>query len=106
MWCQCLVFFPVMSQLSLVDEIPRKGIDDNGVSFGGSVFRQRRGVQGKHRAFAVFQMPATQNNQYAKAVYFGVTCPELLQSYFGVAYSATFTTYELLLQKNLINSSQ
>ena len=36
-------------------------------------------------------MPTTQNNQYTKIAYFEVTCPELLQSYFGVKYSATLS---------------
>lgn len=35
------------SQFFLVDDIPGKGMDDSGLSFGGSVFRQKRGVQGK-----------------------------------------------------------
>lgn len=46
-WYQGLVFFPVTSQFFLVEDIPGKGMDDNGVSLGRSVFRQRRGVQGK-----------------------------------------------------------
>ena len=29
-------------------------------------------------AFTVFQVPISQNNQYAKAAYFRVACPELL----------------------------
>ena len=41
-------------------------------------------------AFAVFQVPTVQNNQYTKVAYFRVACSELLQLYFGVAYSATF----------------
>jgi len=43
LWCQGLVFFPVTSQFFLVDDIPGKGMDDNGVSFGESVFRQKQG---------------------------------------------------------------
>ena len=37
-------------------------------------------------AFAVFQVPTVQNNQYTKAAYFGVAHPELLQPYFGTTY--------------------
>ena len=35
------------SQFFLVDDIPGKGMDDSGLSFGGSLFRQKRGVQGR-----------------------------------------------------------
>ena len=49
------------------------------------------GVQRKPLpAFAVFQVPTAQNNQYTKVAYFRVACSKLLQLYFGVAYSATF----------------
>lgn len=47
MWCGLLVSSPVISQSSLVDETPRKRINDNSVPFGGSVLRQIRGVQRK-----------------------------------------------------------
>ena len=106
-WCQGLVFFPVTSQFFLVDDISGKGMDDSGLSFGGSVFRQKRGVQGR-----LFPVPAAFFKCLqlkiisVKAVYFGMVCLKLLQSYFVVVYSATFTVHELLLQKNLINSSQ
>ena len=40
-------------------------------------------------AFAIFQVPTDQNNQYTKATYFGVACPELLPSYFELTCSAT-----------------
>ena len=44
-WCGFLVFSPGMCHSSLIDERPCKGIYDNRVPLGGSVFRQRRGVQ-------------------------------------------------------------
>ena len=55
------------------------------------MFRHIREVQRKSLpAFAVFQVPSAQSSQYTKVAYFGVACPELLQSYFKVTYSATF----------------
>lgn len=49
--CMGVVWTSVLSreksQSFLVDEIPRKGIGDNSVSFGGSVPRQIREVQRK-----------------------------------------------------------
>lgn len=47
MSCGLLVSSPVISQSSLVDETPRKRINDNSVPFGGSVLREIRGVQRK-----------------------------------------------------------
>ena len=42
------------------------------------MFRHLKGVQRKPwPAFAVFQVPIAQNNQYTKAVYLGVACLEL-----------------------------
>ena len=40
-------------------------------------------------ANAIFQLLNAQNNQYIKIVSFRVAYPELLQSYFGMPYSAT-----------------
>lgn len=78
-WCPLLVFSPVVSNVP-VDENSEKGICDNGALFGGSVFRQVRGIQRKPLlAFAVFEMPSAQNNQIQVA-YLGVICFELLQS--------------------------
>lgn len=48
------------SQCYLADETPGEEIYDNWVSFGGSVFRQIRGIP----AFAIFQVPSPQNNPY------------------------------------------
>ena len=60
------------NQSSLVDETPGEGIYNNRVPFGGSVFRQIKGIQRKPvPTFAVFQMPLAQNNQYTKAEYLG-----------------------------------
>lgn len=42
MSCGLLVSSPVISQSSLVDETPRKRINDNSVPFGGSVLREMR----------------------------------------------------------------
>ena len=39
--CHLLFFSPVMSQSPQTDAIPREGIYDSQVSFGGSVFRQK-----------------------------------------------------------------
>lgn len=39
--------------------------------------------------FAVLQVPTAQNNHYTQVAYFGLACPESLQSYFGLAYSVT-----------------
>ena len=56
-----------------------------------SLGKKKKEVQRKPLpAFAVFQVPTVQNNQYTKVAYFRVACSELLQLYFGVAYSATF----------------
>lgn len=44
------------SQSPMVNETPREEIYDKWVPFGGSVFRQIRGVERKP-AFAVFQVP-------------------------------------------------
>lgn len=64
------------SQCFLLDEIPREGIYDNYIPFGGSVCRQISGIQQKpHLPFAVVQVPSAQNDPYAKDV--------------RVAYSAT-----------------
>ena len=80
-------------QFFLADQTPREGRGgdlSDGVPSGGSVFRQIRGVERKPLPeFAVFQVPTSRNSQCAKVAYLGVACPELLQSYFGVAYSAT-----------------
>ena len=67
------------SQSILVDETLGKGIHDSWVSFGGSVFRQLRGVQGKLLpALAVFQVSLAQNNQYIKVTFWGeVACSKL-----------------------------
>ena len=61
------------------------------VEFLLDVFRYMKRVQSKPLpAFVVFQVPtALENNQYTKVAYFGVACPELLQSHFGVEYSTT-----------------
>lgn len=47
-------------------------------------------------ALDVFQLPTAWSNQYTKAAHFGVTHPELLQSYTGVAYSVTLHMQGLL----------
>lgn len=50
-----------------------EGIYDSRVPFGGSIFRKIKGVHRKFLfAFAVFQVPAAQNNQHSKAANFGV----------------------------------
>lgn len=42
--------------------------------FGGSVFRQIRGLQTNHHsAFIAFQVLIAQTNLYSKAIYFGLT---------------------------------
>lgn len=52
---------------------PEVGPSDNGVAFGGWVFRQIRGVQRKLLfAFALFPVPRAKNNQYIKVTYLGV----------------------------------
>ena len=65
-------------QSFLFDETSRQGIYDNWVPFGGSVFRQIRVQRKPLPAFVAFQVPTAQNNHYAKVVYFGVQCFELL----------------------------
>ena len=45
LWCPLLVSAPVMSPSSLVGETAGEGIYDDGVPFGGPVFRQMLGVQ-------------------------------------------------------------
>lgn len=56
-----------------------------------------RGVQRKpSSAFAVFQVPTAQNNQYTKVAPFGRAHPELLQSHLVVPFSAALQ----LLQKS------
>lgn len=78
------------SQSSLADETPGQGMYDNPAPFGGFVFGQKRGVLRKPLLlFAVFKVSTAYNNQYTEGAYFRVACPELLQSYFGVQYSAT-----------------
>ena len=58
------------SQSSLVDEPRGLGVDDNGVPFRGSVFRQMRGVQREPPPVStVFQVPSAPNNQYSKAYF-------------------------------------
>ena len=47
LWCPLLVSTPVMSPSSLVGETAGEGIYDDGVPFGGPVFRQVREVQRK-----------------------------------------------------------
>lgn len=60
------------SQSSLVGETPRQGIDDSGVYFGESVFRQLPVVHGKPLpAFAIFLCLQAQNNLYTNAAYLG-----------------------------------
>lgn len=92
-WCPLLVFLPVMSHL--VGKTLREGIYGNEAPFGGGVFRQLKGVQGKpYPAFGVFRMPTAQNNQNAKA------------AYFEVAYSATLQRYLPKLETNVIFDQQ
>lgn len=51
----------------MVSKPPREGICDNQLPFGGSVFKQIRGVQRKPvPTFAIFQLPSAQNNQCNK----------------------------------------
>lgn len=70
-WCQLLSYDT--SQSSLAD-------DDNGVCSGGSVCRQIQEIWRKVLfAFAVFQDPTAQNNQYIKGAYFGEVCSATLQ---------------------------
>ena len=90
-WCWLLVSSPVTRvNLPWLMKPPGDGISVNWGPFQGSVFRQIRGVQRKSvPAFAVFQSITAQNNQYTKAAYFEVACPEFLQSCFGVAYATT-----------------
>ena len=79
-WYQVPVFSPVMSQSSLVDLTSGEGIGDKWVPVGGPIFRQMRGVQRKPlSAFAVYQVPTAQDNQYSKAAHFGVTYSATLQ---------------------------
>lgn len=58
--CPCVVSTSSLlscdkSPSSLVDETPRKGVDDNLTPLGGSVFRQIRSIQRKPLpAFALF----------------------------------------------------
>ena len=100
--CLCVVWtsslFCDKTQSSLVNETSEEGIYENWVPFG-SIFRQIKGVQ-RHPlpAFAVFQVPTAHNSRYATVACFVVTCPELLQFYFGVAYSATLQHPSLRLQ--------
>lgn len=79
--CGVGVQYPLLKEMSqsfLLDETPREGIHNSSVLFGVSVFRHIKGIQRKPwPVFAVFQVPITQNNQYAEAVYLGVACPEL-----------------------------
>ena len=67
------------SQSTLIDETLGQGIHDNWVSFGGSVFRQLRRVQGKLLpALAVFQVSLAQNNQYSRVTFWGeMACSKL-----------------------------
>lgn len=47
------------------------------------------GVRRKLSLHLLFlKVPSAQKNQSIKMDFLGVACPELLQSYFGVAYSA------------------
>lgn len=63
------------NQSTLVDETPGERIYGAWVPFGGS----EKGVQRKSLpVFAVSQVPSAQNNQYTKAPYSGVACPEFL----------------------------
>ena len=68
------LFYCDKNQSTLVNETPGKRIYDNLVSFGGSVFRQKRKLI---PAFTLFQRPTAQINHYIKP------------AYFWVAYSAT-----------------
>ena len=83
------------SQTSLlpwwVDETPMRGFRTMLLSsFWRVVSREVRGVQrNPFSAFAVFQVPLAQNNQYTKGASFGVSYSELLWAYFGVTYSVT-----------------
>ena len=72
-------------------------------SFWGFIFKRIRGVQRKpFPVSAVFQVPTAPNNQYAKAAYFGVACPELLQSYFGETHFAALQLLGLSLPRALL----
>lgn len=105
-WYQGLVFFPVTSQFFLVEDIPGKGMDDNGVSLGDLSLGRRAFRENFSLHLLLFSSACSSKCRSVKAVYFEMMCPEILQSYFGVVYSAAFTVHELLLQKNRIDSSQ
>lgn len=83
-----------MSQSFLVSETARKEIYDHRVPFGGLALRQMRRVQRKPLpAFAVFQVPSPENNQYIKAAYF---VQQVLNSFSGKVNSSNMTA----VQKN------
>ena len=91
------LLFCDQSPSSLVDETAWWEIYGNWGPFGGCVFRQMRGIQRQPLpVFAVFQVPTAQTNQYIKVAYFGVSCPELLWSYFGVTILLPFTIENMI----------
>ena len=58
----------------MVDRPPREGICDNQIPFGGSVFKQIRGVQRKPvPTFAIFQLPSAQNNVTSSTFWCGMS---------------------------------
>ena len=94
------------SQTSLVVEIPGEGIYHRWVPFGGSVCKGKREVSRKSLpAFVAFHVPTAQN-QCTKVAYFGVACPELLMSYFGVAHSSTLHhSFVFIISSSLLLNS-
>ena len=62
----CLVFSSLMSQSSLVHESARHKIIDHWILFGGSVFRQIKGVQRKPLSLSIdSQVSSALYNPYA-----------------------------------------
>ena len=74
---------------SLMDETSGQGIYDT--FFQRMCFQTDKESKEKAIPFIYyFKVPTAQNDQCTEAAYFEMACPKLLQSYFGVVYSATF----------------
>lgn len=93
------------SQSSLVDKTPKKGIDDNWIPLGGSVFKQMRVQRKTLPAFAVFQVPTAQIIIYQSSVFWGGMSSNSYSPILEVAYSAPLQWKEIvnnILVSNLV----
>lgn len=98
--CDKVSLVPTSSLLSCDESVlpandpAEEGVDDVWVLFWGSVFRQIGGFRESLSLYLLLFSSA----HGSKGAYFGVACPERIQSHFGLSYSATLHLQSLWSQ--------